>query len=481
MRTFTAMAYSILLVWMLLASCNKNNQDIIPQPPPQPVQNDIAVWLTKADRTQLLEKQTTPLGFTATVNNYPNIKVDPSVAYQTIDGFGYTLTGGSAMLIQGMDSSPRNLLLEELFRCDNSNNKMCISYLRLSLGASDLDEAVFSYNDIPVDQEDLSLQHFSLAKDTLHLIPLLKSILSINPDIKLMASPWSPPAWMKNNKNSVGGSLLRQYYPVYAQYFVRYIQAMKSHDIRIDAITVQNEPQHGGNNPSLLMSAAEQAEFVRDHLGPAFRAAGIDAKIIIWDHNCDNPQYPISILNDAAAKSFIDGSAFHLYNGDISALSTVHDAHPGKKLYFTEQWTGANGSFDGDFLWHTKNVIIGSLNNWAVTALEWNLANDPGYRPHTPGGCTLCRGALTIDGNILVRNVSYYIVAQASVFIPPGSVRIQSAGPASLQQTAFRRPDGKIALLVLNESNTAQLFNIEYNGKKALTHLPAASAATFVW
>jgi glucosylceramidase len=483
MRTFfITTGYSILATFILAASsCNKNN---IPQPtPPAAVQSDIAVWLTRADGSQLLQEQSAPLSFTDSVNHYPTIKVDPSATYQTLEGFGYTLTGGSAMLIQGMDSGPRNLLLEELFRCNNSNaaHKMCVSYLRLSLGASDLDEAVFSYNDIPADQEDLSLQHFSLAKDTLYLIPLLKSILAINPDLKLMASPWSPPAWMKSNKNSVGGSLLRQYYAVYAQYFVRYVQAMQSRGIRIHAVTVQNEPQHGGNNPSLLMSAAEQTEFVRDHLGPAFRAAGLDTKIIIWDHNCDNPQYPISILNDAAARSFIEGSAFHLYNGDISALSAVHDAHPAKKLYFTEQWTGANGAFDGDFLWHIKNVIIGSLNNWAVTALEWNLANDPGYGPHTPGGCTLCKGALTIDGNTLVRNVSYYIVAQASVFMPPGSVRIQSAGPAALHQTAFRRPDGKIALLVLNEGNAAQPFNIEYNGKKALAHLPPASAATFVW
>ncbi len=479
MRIHINLIYLIAAAWLSLMACNKNNHEM-PQPPgPKPVQNDIDVWMTKADRSVLLEKQTTPTAFTTSANTYPVIAVDSTVSYQAVEGFGYTLTGGSALLIRGMNSGARNLLLEELFRCDQK--KMCVSYLRLSMGASDLDEQVFSYNDIPADQQDLNLDHFSLSKDTIHLIPLLKSILSINPGIKLMASPWSAPVWMKSNRNSVGGSLLKQYYPVYAQYFVKYIRAMAEQGIPIDAVTVQNEPQHGGNNPSLVMSAAEQAEFVRDHLGPAFESAGIATKIVIWDHNCDRPEYPVSILNDPVARRYVDGSAFHLYAGDISALSTVHNAHPDKKLYFTEQWTGANGTFREDFLWHTKNVIIGSLRNWSVNALEWNLANDPGYRPHTPGGCTQCKGALTIDGNIFTRNVSYYVIAQISVFVPPGSVRIQSESAAPLHHAAFKRPDGKMVMVVLNDGATAQLFNIAFNGKKALTHLPAESAATFVW
>lgn len=467
-------------LWLSSAtSCDKNTQDTTPTPVTPPLKNEVDVWLTKADQSILLEKQTTILAFTTTPNNYPTIAVDTSTSFQAVEGFGYTLTGGSALMMHRMSQSNRNLLLEELFRCEQP--KMCVSYLRVSLGASDLDERVFSYNDIPSDQQDLNLDHFSLSYDTLYLIPILKSVLQINPGIKIMASPWSAPLWMKSNRNSVGGSLLPQYYPVYARYFVKYIQAMSAQGIRIDAVTVQNEPQHGGNNPSMVMSAAEQAQFVRDHLGPAFQAAGLDTKIVIWDHNCDNPQYPISILNDAAARRYVDGSAFHLYNGDISALSTVHQAHPDKRLYFTEQWTGSNGTFRGDFLWHIKNVVIGSMRNWSVNALEWNLASDPGFRPHTPGGCTMCKGALSIDGNVAVRNVSYYIIAQASVFVPPGSVRISSNGAGKLHHVAFKRPDGKKVMVVLNDTNGTELFNIEFNGKKALAHLPAESAGTFVW
>ncbi len=175
---------------------------------------------------------------------------------------------------------------------------------------------------------------------------------------------------------------------------------MKAEGITLDAITIQNEPQHGGNNPSMVMSSDQQRDFVKNNLGPAFKAAGLTTKIIVWDHNCDNPNYPINILNDATAKSFVDGSAFHLYGGNISALSTVHSAHPDKNLYFTEQWTGATGTFNGDFRWHIKNVIIGSMRNWSKNALEWNLANDPSYGPHTLGGCTECKGALTISGSI---------------------------------------------------------------------------------
>ncbi len=243
---------------------------------------------------------------------------------------------------------------------------------------------------MPAGQTDVNLANFNLSKDTVDVIPLLKEILLINPNIKIMGSPWSAPVWMKDNASSIGGSLQPQYYSVYAQYFVKYIQAMRAKGITIDAITPQNEPQHGGNNPSMVMSATQQADFIKNHLGPAFQAASLSSKIIIWDHNCDNPNYPITILNDPAAKQYVNGSAFHLYNGDISALSTVHAAHPDKHLYFTEQWTAGSGSFNGDLKWHLRNVIIGSMRNWSKVALEWNLASDGSYNPHTPGGCTEC-------------------------------------------------------------------------------------------
>ena len=471
----------LISICMLLAfgNCSKSISNSSGGGTATTATNDVEMWLTKPDQSVLLQKQAAILSFVSTANSFPNIDVDSATTYQTIDGFGYTLTGGSAYLINQMDAASRASLLNELF--GNAANSIGVSYLRVSIGASDLNNSVFSYDDMPAGQTDISLSNFSLSQDTLDLIPVLKQILAINPNIKILGSPWSPPVWMKDNGSTIGGSLQTQYYNVYANYFVKYIQQMQLKGIPVNAITVQNEPQNPGNNPSMVMSATQQANFIKNNLGPAFQSAGIGTKIIIWDHNCDNPNYPISILNDAAAKAFIDGSAFHLYNGDISALSNVHTAHPDKNLYFTEQWTGASSSFDGDLKWHVKNVIIGSMRNWSKVALEWNLANDPAYGPHTPGGCTECKGAITISGSSISKNVGYYIVAHASKFVPSCSVRISSSLVSNLPNVAFKTPDGKKILIVVNESASVISFNISYKGRYVITSLSAGNVATFSW
>jgi glucosylceramidase len=437
----------------------------------------ISSWITKGDRSALLQKQA-DIHFGTASNSYQNIDVDSTQTFQTIVGFGYSLTGGSAYLINRLSAATRNSLLQELF--GTGENSIGVSYLRISIGASDLNASVFSYDDVPAGKTDINLDSFSLSQDTLDLIPVLKQILTINPNIKLLGSPWSPPLWMKDNGNSIGGSLQTQYYDAYARYFVKYIQHMQANGITINAITPQNEPLYGGNNPSMVMTAQQQAEFIKNNLGPAFQAAGITTKIILYDHNCDRPDYPITILNDAGAKPFVDGSAFHLYGGDISALSTVHNAFPDKNLYFTEQWTGAKESFEDNLKWHVKNVIIGTVRNWGVVALEWNLANDANYNPHTPGGCTECKGAITLDGAVN-RNVSYYIVAHASKFVPPGSVRIASNIVGNLYTAAFKTPVGKKVVIVENDATTEASFNLRFKGQWAATSLAAGAVGTYVW
>ena len=472
---------SILLIGMvsLYSSCSKTKSDDPVTPPPTPGASvyNASYWITNGDGSALLAQQASTLPFGTTANTNYNIEIDSATSYQTIDGFGYTLTGSSAQLINGMGASEKAALLNDLF----SSTGIGVSYLRISIGASDLSPSVFSYNDMPAGQTDMTLANFSLSQDLTHLVPLLKEILLINPNIKIMGSPWSPPVWMKDTPSSIGGSLKPEYYAVYAQYFVKYIQAMKAQGITIDAVTIQNEPQHGGNNPSMLMSAAQQATFIKANLGPAFQAASINTKIIAWDHNCDNPNYPIAVLNDAAAKPFVDGSAFHLYAGDISALTTVHNAHPDKNIYFTEQWTSATGGFAGDLNWHLKNVIIGSMRNWSKNALEWNLANDPSFGPHTVGGCTECKGAITINGSAINKNVAYYIIAHASKFVPAGSVRIASSMVTSLPNVAFKRPDGKKVVIVLNDSGGPRAFNIKYKNQWAVASLGNGSVGTYVW
>lgn len=440
--------------------------------------NEIQYWLTKGDEIIKLQFQT-PIKFVNTSNNLQNIEIDDTQKFQYIDGFGYTLTGGSVEVINRLSSSKRKALLNELF--GNDKNSVSISYLRLSMGASDLDGKVFSYDDLPEGQTDVSLSKFSLAKDEA-LISMLKEILAINSNIKIIATPWSAPVWMKDNGKSKGGSLKPEFYETYAHYFVKYIQGMQKEGITIDAITPQNEPLHPGNNPSMYMPSEKQRDFIKGYLGPAFKANTIKAKIVVYDHNCNKPEYALDILKDPEASQHIDGSAFHLYEGDISALSTVHNAFPDKNLYFTEQWTGSKGTFSEDLNWHMKNVIIGSMRNWSKTALEWNLANDPKYGPHTEGGCTECKGAITVsDSESFTRNVAYYIVAHASKFIPTGSQRIASTQTEFLSTAAFKTPAGKIVLVVQNDHKAVENFNIKFAGKTASVSIPGNSAASYVF
>lgn len=469
-----------LLISLVLAgiSCSKTTSTAVAQPDPISGKNDVSVWVTKPDQTVKLIQQFYSSNEGVVSNSFPTIIFEPTITFQSIDGFGFTLTGGSTYLMSKLPAATRASLLQELF--GSNENSIRISYLRMSIGASDLSREVFSYNDLPIGQTDPQLNQFSLAADTVDFIPVLKEILSINPNIKLMASPWSPPVWMKDNRSSKGGKLLKEYYSVYANYFVKYIQKMQQLGIQIDAVTIQNEPMNPDNNPSLKMEAAEQAEFIKYHLGPSFKQHGIKTKIIIWDHNCDLPEYPLQILADPDANQYIDGSAFHLYAGNINALSTVKNAYPAKNIYFTEQWTGKDGDFGSDLQWHIKNVVIGALQNWSRVVLEWNLANDALFGPHTPGGCTACKGALTIDGNVITRNVPYYIIAHAAKFIPPGSVRIGNTSLANLPAVSFKTPDGKIVLLVLNEFKTNQSINVVLGDKWVKLELSPGAVSTVI-
>ncbi len=463
-----------LFYFMSFSMQSKANNQITSQ---QQSKN-VTFYLTTPDKSVLFAKQENVVK-TGTDKNLPTIEINAGKTFQEMDGFGFTLTGGSAFHINNMSKEKRHALLTELFAFDKEN--IGISYLRISLGASDLDAEVFSYNDLPDGETDVNMKKFSLSPDKKFLIPVLKEILAINPEIKILASPWSPPAWMKTNKATKGGSLKPEFYDAYALYFVKYVQEMHKEGITIDAITVQNEPLHPGNNPSLLMPAAEQADFIKQSLGPAFIKAGIKTKIIIYDHNADKPEYPITVLNDPEAKKYVDGSAFHLYGGVIENVSKVHEAHPDKNLYFTEQWIGAPGDFGGDLKWHTKQLIIGASRNWCKTVLEWNLAADPEQKPHTPGGCNRCLGAVTIDGDAVTRNPAYYIVAHASKFVRPGSIRIGSNIPSGLPNVAFKTPDGKVVVIILNDSKTDQKFNIKLGNEVFSASLEKGSVGTFVF
>jgi glucosylceramidase len=401
------------------------------------VGKSVTVWLTAPDRSSLLAAQSAHLNFSKSNSSAPAIEVNTGQKYQAMDGFGFALTGGSAQLLMRMDASSRKALLAELF---GTNGKAIgVSYLRVSIGSSDMNDHAFTYDDLKPGETDPSLAKFDFGPDKTSVIPALKEILAINPKIKILGSPWSAPAWMKTNGNLKGGNLKPEYYDTYAKYFVKFIAEMKAAGISIDAVTPQNEPLNPDNTPSMVFEAADEGAFIKQSLGPAFHKAGITTKIIVYDHNCDRPDYPLTILNDPQARQYVEGSGFHLYEGEITALTKVHDAYPQKNLYFTEQMVVDEPH---DSRLHiaepVARLIVGAPRNWSRNVLLWNLAADPALGPHTDnGGCPVCQGAITLDGNNVTRNLAYYTVAHAAKFVPPGSVRIASNTLDKLPNVAF--------------------------------------------
>ena len=256
---------------------------------------------------------------------------------------------------------------------------------------------------------------------------------------------------------------------------------MKDNGITIDAITIQNEPLHEWNNPSMYMSAEDQIRFIRDFLGPRFQSNNIGTKIICYDHNLDKPEYPIQVLSDEKANQYISGSAFHLYAGDISTMTEVHKKFPEKDVYFTEQWVGGPSNFRGDFKWNMNNIIIGSMRNWSKTALSWNLASSPNYTPHTSGGCTNCLGGITISGTSYTKNVGYFFIGQASKFVKPGAVRIYSNIITGINNVAFKNIDGTIILIAINNQSVPKSFTVKYKENSFNYTLNPGSAVTFSW
>ena len=463
-------------------------------------------WVTLADRSNLMARQSNQIFFGRNSGSGFPIIVDDRQSFQRMDGFGFALTGGSAQHLHAMSPEARAEILRECF--GRGEGSVGFSYIRLSLGASDLNSFVYSYNDLPEGESDFKLEKFNLGHDHDDVIPVLKEILAIAPEIKIMSSPWSAPTWMKTNGKVRGGSLKTDCYEVYALYFAKYIEAMKEEGITIDAITIQNEPLNSNNTPSMVMRDTEQLEFLKKHLGPLFKARGIKTKIVLFDHNCDRPDYALHILSDPDAAQYVDGSGFHHYGGDISAMSLVHQARPDKNLYFTEQMVIERGDAKTIAIAdQVKRLIVGCSRNWSNNVLLWNLAADPKNDPHTDnGGCSMCQGALTLDGDRVTRNLAYYVVAHASKFVPPGSVRIASTAPFDsainlttdeerreimratviaqsnvLPNVAFKTPEGKIVLIVVNNTWSVYSGKVQFNGAFANFRLPPGAVGTYVW
>lgn len=440
----------------------------------------VSVWLTKGNQTQLLQQQGN-LNFGNNGSYATTISVNEGTTYQTMDGFGASMTGSSAFVINSMTSTSKNNLLNDLF----SSSGIRLTFIRHTIGASDFSRWSYTYNDMPSGQTDPNLNNFNLGADWDHIIPMIQQARNRNGQIKIMGSPWSAPAWMKENGSLNGGWLNVGWYNAYANYLVKYVQAYQAAGIPIYAITLQNEPLHEtGGYPSMRMDPANQANFVKNDLGPAFSNAGLSTKLICYDHNWDQPNYPISVLNDAAARGYLAGSAFHGYSSTsgISNMTSVRNAYPDKGIWFTEISGGDwDTNFGSNLRWHTSNTVIANIRNWSKSVLLWNLALNTSHGP-TNGGCSDCRGVVTVNGNNYAREVEYYILGHVSKFVDPGAVRIGSnTFSGGIENVAFKNPDGSKVLLALNNGSSSNTFKVQWGGQSFVYTLASGDVATFRW
>lgn len=446
--------------------------------PPAAVQS----WLTSGDRTRLLAEQT-PAPLQAAVTDGPLLSIDASRPEQEIVGFGAAVTDASAWLIQTkLDAAQREALMRELFGREGQGPHpgLGFSFTRVTIGASDFSLDHYSL----ADAEDPTLAGFSTARMEEYVFPTVRQALAINPELKVMASPWSAPGWMKTAGSMIQGQLKPELYPVYAQYLTRYVQGAATHGVPTDYLSIQNEPDFEPDSyPGMRWGPEGRARFIGQNLGPTFREAGIGTRILDWDHNWDKPEQPLGVLTDAQANAFVSGVAWHCYAGDVAAQSQVRDAHPDKDVFFTEcsggQWAA---DFSDSFLWTVGNLIIGSTDNWARGVLMWNLALDENHGPHA-GGCGDCRGVVTIDSRTgeITRNQEYYAFGHASRFVRQGARRIAVAAPAGIKAVAFVNPDGSRAVIAMNDGEQAVAFSLVESGQGARLTLPAKTVATYVW
>ncbi len=444
----------------------------------------VQAWETWTDQSKLLS----PVAGISFGNKAPlplDITVDASRRYQEMVGFGASITDASAWLIQNrMSAAQRQALMQDLF---GKSPGLGLSFTRLTIGASDFSMKHYSLDDMPKGQTDEALTHFSIDPMRADVLPVVKSALAINPQLKLMASPWSAPGWMKTSDSLIQGRLRPQAYDAFARYLGKFADALEAEGLPLFALTLQNEPNdEPGDYPGMRVDAASRAQFIGGHLGPVLAQRAKPVRILDWDHNWIDPQSPLDVLADPKARAFVSGVAWHCYmSDDVAAQSRVHDAYPDKETYFTECSGGEWKPHWRETLpWFMRYLIIGTTRNWAKGVLLWNLALDENYGPHL-GGCNDCRGVVTINSKTgeVTRNFDYYALAHASRFVRPGAHRIaSSSGEGRLESVAFQNADdNSIVLIVANLAANTRQFSVSMGGRSFAHEMPGASVATFVW
>jgi glucosylceramidase len=439
------------------------------------------MWLTSADETQKLAPQAAQPA-AAPASGDEAITIDTSKHFQKMHGFGAAITDASAQLLSALPDVKRKAIMAELF--GRTNGGLGLSFTRLTVGASDFSTQHYSYDDTPGNVPDPELRYFSIDPAKKYVLPRTREALAINPDLLVMISPWSAPAWMKTTKSPIKGMLLPAYYPAFANYLARTVEEFGREGVPVSMLTIQNEPDfEPGDYPGMRVNPPERATIIGRYVGPTLRARGLKTQILDYDHNWDDPQMPLAVLADPVARQYIAGVAWHCYEGDVPAQTPVHDAYPDKDAWETECSGGEWSPKYAEVLaWMTDKLIIGASNNWSRGSLLWNLALDPQHGPHR-GGCTDCRGVVTIDPatGAITRNVEYYVLGHASRFVLPGAYRVSTSKRGDdVEAAAFLNRDGSRVAIVHRKAGNGQL-TIAIDGERYAVPMPDGSVATLRW
>lgn len=494
------MLFNTMLLAAAIAAAGCRTPDIPgsgDNPTPE-VAGDVQTRVSTADNTMHFDKISKNFGEGFNDNLGTTVYLKPAIKYQEIDGFGIALNGSACYNLMKMTAADRDKVMKETFSVEEG---MGYSYTRISIGCSD-----FSLSDYTC-CDTKGIENFALTGEEInYVIPVLKKALEINPNLKIMGSPWTCPKWMKVNNLSdkqpydswIGGYLNPDYYEDYATYFVKWIQAFEAEGVPIESITIQNEPLNWGNSASLYMEWTQCRDLVKV-LGPKMQATGLKTKILVFDHNYNYDgkdtqlQYPCRIYEDATANQYIDGAAYHHYGGSPDEMTRVHNLYPKKNLYFTEGSIGTWNyqSYAQSFKDMADNVCFKTVQNWAKCAIMWNymLQVDPtisGEGPWRPHGCTTCYGALSMDEswNIRERRGLYYTMGQMSWALRGGSTRIGTAGynPTGVEILASENTDGTYGMVFYNKTTSGVTLTVDDAAGHYFTlTLPAESMTSAVW
>ncbi|WP_443072606.1 RICIN domain-containing protein [Streptomyces sp. RPT161] len=451
----------------------------------------VNVWLTTTDDsggrhvTRGLEQQS-PLAFApGTGSTGQTVAVNENSRYQQFSGGGASFTDTAAWLMNSsgaLTPSTRDAVMGKLF---DPKAGIGLDFLRNPIGASDLARNDYTFDDMPAGQSDPNLAHFSIAHDLADVLPLTKQAEQLNPDLKVLGTPWTAPAWMKDNGAMDQGWLQSQYYAAYAQYFVKYIQAYQAQGVHIDYVTPQNEPTCCSGYPSMQWNGSGLHYFTGTDLLPALHAAGLSTKVLALDWNWDTyGSYGAPTVDDASIRNdpLFGGVAWHGYGGDVTEQTTVHNQYPNLDAYDTEH---SGGTWIGNQQQEDMNNIIDYTRNWGKSVVKWSLAVDQNMGPHN-GGCGTCTGLITVhngDGRSgqVDYTVEYYDMGQLTKFVRPGAYRIDSTANSAIPNVAWLNPDGSKALIAYNGGGSDQPLTVNWGGQTFTYTLPAHTSATFTW